>query len=123
VKNEPLVCQKHIKKKYFPSCFAKTSFGNFSQVFKKIVTVPDTREVRCLGPKGSGNSSRGGDEGGPSPPNKGGDSSQSPAKEISSQPPTKEISSQAPARKEATWRRRRKKGGARGDKGEPACTE
>ncbi len=94
--------------------------------------MPDTRVGRCLGPEGSGNSSREGGGRRPGPPARKVISSQDPAKvisnqpltkEISSQPPTKEASSQPLSRKEAAWRRRKKKRRVRRDEGEPACTE
>ncbi len=44
------------------------------------IIVPDTRVGRCLGPKGSGDSSRGGDEGGLGPASKEGDKQPAPSK-------------------------------------------
>ncbi len=63
-----------------------------------MTTVPDIGVGHCLGPKGSGDSSRGGGEGGQGPQARKEISSQHPAKVIRSQPSPLEISSQPPTK-------------------------
>ncbi len=52
--------------------------------------MPDTRVGRCLGPKGSGDSLRGGDEGGPGPPSKEGGEQSAPSKGDKQSTPSEE---------------------------------
>ncbi len=52
--------------------------------------MPDTRVGRFLGPKGSGDSSRGGDEGGPGPPGEKRDKQSAPCKGEKQLTPNKE---------------------------------
>jgi hypothetical protein len=54
------------------------------------MTVPDTRVGHCLEPEGSGDSPRGGDEGGPGPPSKEEDKQPAPSKGDKQSTPSKE---------------------------------
>ncbi len=58
--------------------------------------MPDTRVGHCLGPKGSGDSSKGGDEGGPGPPSMEGDKQSAPGKGDKQPPPNKGDKQPAP---------------------------